>query len=202
MSESQEEKDITDAARLLRFRDREIQKETKAFGYQKFYTPWHIDSFRYEWLKSGRVEILSKDLFGAEIVVTGDKSYKDDLNRPVIDIGDMIWLQLIPKEEFGKILNIHKIFKIKVQVVQAPEVNNLIDYCNRMHEEIKDVFWRLRQKKVGDIFSKLWVVLGGDAMPPSDILGLRIRLLRDMVEGYKVDKEKWAPELKRLELLR
>jgi hypothetical protein len=141
------------------------------------------------------------NLFGREIVVSGDINYKDEKGRLVVDISDIVILQFAKQEHIDEIFKVYEVFRARIAKWPDPELDKIIDYCNRMDDKIREAFWKLKNSEK-DIFLKMWNEMGGDCIPKEDRLGRRICFIKDLVEGFKEDRKKYAPYLINLGLLR
>lgn len=185
----------------LRRKDRSHWRMTKPQKYNKYYTPWDIERIRfYHW--KDHIEVLPESMFGREVVVTSDPMYEDNKGRPVVMLDDIVVFQFMPKNDFDVVISIYEKFKARLGNFSDPQFRRLLRYCSKMNVEISNAFFYLREFGYKDIFDKLWHVMGGESMEENDRLGKRIELIRDLIEKFKTDKEKWAPELERLGLLK
>lgn len=198
MSESEADR-IKKAAKHIRLKQHQLEKKLSD-GYCKWCTPWDADDYRLRW-KDVAVSIDSSVL-GAQVVVTGDRGYKDD-KRIVIDVGEIVYLQFVPRDSLKPILETYRQFGRPIMAdFTAPGLDEVINFCNKMDKEINVVQHKLRNEyKVRDVFQKLYREMGGDVVGDDDKVGKRIKYFADLVENYRQDKVQWKAEIQRHKLL-
>lgn len=164
----------------------------------KYKMPWDLDWIRLKW--RDRREDLPMQLFGREIVVTGDPKTRAD-KKPVVDIGDLMLFQFIPKDGFDFIMNTYAAFgRLSLVRIDDKHLDKLYGYAEKMDNKIMAAVKRLQERGVRNIFHLLRKEMGGDAIRSDDRLGQRLRYYCEIIDRYKNDKANYSNDLLKLKI--
>lgn len=180
----------------IREKDRTLQKRHDLAKYATF---WDADDFRLKW----KSVVISKTIFGRDVVIATDPAYQDSEGRLVIKPQDLVGLQFASQDSLKAIFSIKQEFGTsEFKDFQAEGLDDVRTYCTKMDAEILEVFVDMKKQTVKDVFGKFLREMGGHTIAQTDRLARRIQYLKTLTELYLKDKVTWKPELVRLKLLR
>jgi len=157
---------------------------SKSFRYTKYRIPWEIEELREkkETLK------IPAEVYGKEITITSDETYKRSENEIVVDIEDWYFLQFLSPKDFEYMIMVYRIFGGKIVKYPDKEYEDMIKYCKKMDQLIVAFYLELRKRGYRGVIESLWKEMGGELIRPDDRLGRRMTFLWRLVRDKKVDK--------------
>lgn len=197
MAEIDEQKEISEATKALRHKERLVFKK-HSFG--NYLTYW--DSDEYCLLADYKPVLMRIPDKNTEIIISAKFGYTDKDGRLVVHASQVVELQFAMKEHIEAILLTHKeMGGVTLGDMSSPGLNDMNEYCVKMDKIIAETAKELGAKGVKNIFEKIWKQMGGVAIPDTDRLAKRIVYFKDITSRYRVDKDRWRVEMKRLYLI-
>jgi len=188
---------IKECTLSLRERDRKFYKTVKA---NKYKSPWDIDWMRLK-LRDNK-DGMPFTVNGVDILLLPNSKVEVPKGQVGIDIADFLVFQFLSPADLGKIMQAYKVFGV-CTLTKFPDksLDSLIDYCSKMDAAIVDAANKCKEKKIVNIFEKIWKEMGGEMIRPDDLLGKRIEYYKDIVARYKKTPTEYEKEIKELKLL-
>lgn len=195
-----EEEWISEAVKSIRSKERWLSKR---HPYEMKFNYWDAEGLYFFAKKEGIKSVVLSRASG-DIVVTFDFSWKHP-DKFTVRPDQLIELFQASPSHLDTLIKTNEVFDYGTTFggLFSPGLTEMMAWCAGMDKEILEQAQEMKKHGVTqDIFKKFWIEMGGGAALATDKVIKRIHYFMELVTEYKVAKEKWIEDMKRLGLLK